>query len=113
VVYRRGTESRDAEAADFFGSGSATKKVFYFRTSSLRHKIKQDNFGSGSVGSDWESSRFRITDRQNVKTNRCHKKQVPNYTEACNEWEGGGTLSSCLLNINCSTLRRLILTKLG
>jgi len=36
--------------------------MFYLRTSSLRHKIMQDNFGSGSsrVGSDWESRRFRI-----------------------------------------------------
>jgi len=44
--------------------------MFYLRTSSLRHKIMQDNFGSGSSGSvrvgswsDWESSRFRITAR--------------------------------------------------
>jgi len=38
--------------------------MFYLRTSSLGHKIMQDNFGSGGnakVGSDWESSRFRIT----------------------------------------------------
>jgi len=39
--------------------------MFYLRTSSLRHKITQDNFGSGSArvgsGSDWKSSRFRIT----------------------------------------------------
>jgi len=39
--------------------------MFYLRTSSLRHKIMQVNFESGSarVGSDWESSRFRITAR--------------------------------------------------
>jgi len=36
--------------------------MFYLRTSSLRHKIIQDNFGSARVrsGSNWESSRFRI-----------------------------------------------------
>jgi len=33
--------------------------MFYLRTSSLRHKIIQDNFGSS--GSDWESSCFCIT----------------------------------------------------
>jgi len=37
--------------------------MFYLRTSSLRHKIMQENFGSKSdgSGSDWESSHFCIT----------------------------------------------------
>jgi len=36
--------------------------MFYLRNSCLRHM--QDNFGSARVGSgsDWESSRFHITD---------------------------------------------------
>jgi len=37
--------------------------MFYFRTSSLRHKIMKVNFRSARVGSGsyWESSHFRIT----------------------------------------------------
>jgi len=31
--------------------------MFYLRTSSLRHKIMQENFGSGGTGSDWEESK--------------------------------------------------------
>jgi len=35
--------------------------IFYLRTSSLRHKILQDNIGSAKVRSDWESSFFHIS----------------------------------------------------